>query len=174
MIHSWAVQTIADMTAVSLQHLTSAVLRVQHLSLQQRADLADQIYAHQPNLLLSVIALHRFDCSLAEIEVVLNLLLVLYEAMKATGKAWPVISEDDQDRCLDRISGRLRFSEGLTPPQRTRLISDAVAGHPEPALLAYLVSTLKAQGLAEITTEPRKMLVLVAFNLVECIAYAAP
>jgi hypothetical protein len=33
---------------------------------------------------------------------------------------------------------------------------------------------LKANGLAEVNTEPQKMLVLAAFNLVECIAHTAP
>ena len=48
-------------------------------------------------------------------EVVSNVLFVLDEAMKLSGKSWPVISQDVQERCLTRISGRVRFIEGLTP-----------------------------------------------------------
>ena len=45
--------------------------------------------------------------------MVLNLLLVLHEAMKISRGSWPVISEDVQERCLGRVSGRVRFIEGL-------------------------------------------------------------
>ena len=99
--------------------------------------------------------------------MVLNLLLVFYEAMKGSGSNWPVISEEVQERCLKRISG-------LTPQQQAQATSDAVGDHPEQQLLAYVHGKFKENGLLGIKTEAEKMLMLAALNLVECIAETAP
>ncbi len=98
----------------------------------------------------------------------------LGEAMKASGNAWPVISEDVQDCCLQRISARVRFIEGLTPQQQTQATADAIADHPEQQMLAYIFGKLGDHGLLGIGTEMQKVLVLAALNLVECIAQTAP
>jgi hypothetical protein len=151
-----------------------AVLRVERMSFKERERLADEIHARQPNLLYSVLVLQRFGATLQQIEVVLNLLFVFHEAMKASGKAWPVLSEDVQDRCLQRISGRVRLIEGLPPQQQTQAVSDAIADHPEQQLLAYVFGKFRDHGLGGIETEAQKMLLLAALNLVECIAETAP
>jgi len=53
-------------------------------------------------------------------DVVLNLLLVFHEAMKISGGSWPVISEDLKERCLARVSGRVRFIERLSPQMQAQ------------------------------------------------------
>ena len=101
-------------------------------------------------------------------------LFVFHEVMKLSGRSWPVISEDVQERCPTRISRRVRFIEGLTPGLQTRAISDAIGNHPEQQLLAYVFGRFKENGLLGIETEPEKMLMLAALNLVECIAETTP
>ena len=122
----------------------------------------------------SVLVLQRYGATLEQIEVVLNLLFVFHEAMKCSGRRWPVISEDVQERCLKRISGRVRFIEGLTPPLQAQATSDAVGDHTEQQLLAYVFGKFKENGLLGVKTEAEKMLMLAALNLVECIAETAP
>ena len=162
------------MASISSRNLVDAVLRVERMSFQDRERLAEEVHARQPNLFFSVLALQRYGATLEQIEVVLNLLLVLYEAMKGSGGSWPVISEDVQERCLKRISGRVRFIEGLTPQLQTQATLDAVGDHPEQQLLAYVYGKFKENGLLGIKTEAEKMLMLAALNLVECIAETAP
>jgi len=162
------------MASISSQNLLDAVLRVEHMNFEDRARLADEVHARQPNLLYSVIVLHRFGATVAQIEVVLNLLLVFHEAMRTSGRDWPVVSEDVQDRCLKRVSARARFIEGLSPPLQAQAVADAVGDHPEQHLLAYVLGKLKESDLLAIKTEAEKMLMLVALNLVECIAETAP
>lgn len=101
-------------------------------------------------------------------------LFVFHEAMKLSGKSWPLISEDEQERCLNRVSGRVRFIEGLTPQQQNQAVLDAVQHHPEQQLLAYVFGKFKENGLLGVQTEPEEMLMLAALNLVECIAETAP
>ena len=103
------------MASISSRHLVDAVLRVERMSIQERERLAEEVHAEQPKLFFSVLVLQRYGATLEQIEVVLNLLLVFFEAMKLSGGRWPVISEDVQERCLKRISGRVRFIEGMTP-----------------------------------------------------------
>jgi hypothetical protein len=162
------------MPTISSRLLVDAVLRVERMSFKDRERLAEEIHARQPNLFFSVLVLQRYAATLEQMEVVLNLLFVFYEAMRASGRAWPVISEDVQERCLQRISGRARFIEGLTAQQQTQATRDAIADHPEQQMLAYVFGKFGEHGLLGIETETQKMLMLAALNLVECIAQTAP
>jgi hypothetical protein len=85
-----------------------------------------------------------------------------------------VISEEVQERCLARVSGRVRFIEGLTPQLQAQATLDALGAHPEKQLLAQVFGKFKENGLLGIETEAEKMLMLAALNLVECIAETAP
>jgi hypothetical protein len=100
------------MTAISHELLTGAVVRFERMTFDERIRLADDVYEQQPNLLASVLILHRYGATFEKIEVVLNLPLVFHEAMKGSGMRWPVISNDMQDRCLQRVTARARFIEG--------------------------------------------------------------
>ena len=162
------------MASISSRNLVDAVLRVEQMTFKDRERLADQVHAGQPNLYFSVLILQRYGATLEQIEVVLNLLLVFYEAMKYSGASWPAISEDVLERCLTRITGRMCFIEGLTPQLQALATSDAVGDHAEPQLLAYVFGKFKENGLLGVKTEAEKMLMLAALNLVECIAETAP
>jgi hypothetical protein len=50
-----------------------------------------------------VLVMQRFGATLVQIEVLIELLLVAFTAMKAAGGKWPVISEELQGRCLARL-----------------------------------------------------------------------
>ena len=162
------------MASISSRNLVDAVLRVERMTFEERERLADEVHARQPNLFYSVLVLQRYGATLVQIEVVLNLLLVFYKAMKISGGTWPVVSEDVQERCLKRVSGRARFIEGLSPQLQTQATADAVGDHPEQQLLAYVFGKFKKSDLLGIKTEAEKMLMLAALNLVECIAETAP
>lgn len=127
--------------------LADAVLRTDRMTFQDRERLADEVHARQPSLFFSVLALQRYRATFEQIELVLNLLLVFYEAMKISGRAWPIISEGVQERCLKRISGRVRFIQGLTQQQRTQATLDAIADHPEKHLLGYVFGMFREHGL---------------------------
>ena len=125
--------------SISSRNLVDAVLRVERMSFTERERLADEVHARQPNLFYSVLVLQRYGATLAQIEVVLNLLLIFNEAIKISGggssSTWPVVCEDVQERCLKWVSGRARFIEGLCPQLQTQATADAVGDHPEQQLL---------------------------------------
>ena len=173
------------MATITHRHLADAVLRVEGMSFEERDRLADEVYSRQPNLFASVIVLHRYGATHVQMDVVLNILLVFHEAMRISNSSgrsnaglgasqWPVISEDVQERCLTRISARVRFIEGLSPALQHQAITDAIADHPEQLLLAYVFGKFGESDLLDVKTEAEKMLMLAALNLVECIAETAP
>ena len=86
------------MASISSRNLVDAVLRVEQMTLKDRERLAEEVHEEQPNLFFSVLVLQRYGATLEQIEVVLNLLLVLHEAMKCSGGSLPLISEDVQER----------------------------------------------------------------------------
>lgn len=67
----------------------------------------------QPNLLGSILVLPRMGVSTWQLEVPLHVLLVAFQAMKRSGHAWRTISEHVQESCMQRLTARLRFNEGL-------------------------------------------------------------
>lgn len=162
------------MASISSRNLVDAVLRVERMSSAERERVAEEVHARQPNLFFSVLVLQRYGATLVQIEVVLNLQLVFHEAMKISGGIWPVITEDEQGRCLKRISGRVRFIEGLSPQLQTLATLDAVGDHREQQVLAYVFGKFQESDLLGIKTEAEKMLLRAALNLVECISETAP
>ena len=162
------------MTAISPELLGRAAVAFERMTFQQREKLADEVYARQPNLLASIVVLKVYGASLQQMEFVLNILLVFYEAMRASGLQWPVVSEDDQERCLKRVTGRIRFTEGLPPDLQAKATTDAIADHSEQQLLAFVFGTFKERGLLGIQNEAEKTMLLAALNLAECIADTAP
>jgi len=156
--------------AISQAVLTQAAVDVARMSFAEREQLVDEIYLQQPNLLASVMVQHQMGASLPQTEDLLNILLVAYRTMKISGYHWPVISEDDQDVCLQRLTGKTRFIEGLDAAALQRALSQKIEQHSEPYLLAFILGQLKENDLLGIRTDVEKYLVLAALNLAECIA----
>lgn len=161
--------------ALSPKVLADAALALQHMSHGAQLGLVDEIYAHQPNLLASVLVLQqRMGASLQQIEPLLYILMVTWQAMKGSGLHWPLISEQLQDDCLQRLTAKFAFVEGLPAALKQQAVGEQIDQHAEPHLLALVYDELRKQGWLQITTEIQKYLVLAALNLVECVATSAP
>jgi hypothetical protein len=114
------------MALITQAVLAKAAIAVNGMGMAERVRLADEVFAHQPNLLASVLVLQRMGASLPQMDVPIHILLVAYQAMKTSGHTWPVISEDTQEACLQRLTGRVRFAEGLTPELLQQLIQQYI------------------------------------------------
>ena len=160
------------MTAITKEILANSIIAVRAMDLRQCEQLSDEIHAHQPQLLWSVLALRSFGVTLEQLEVPLNALLVCYQCMKTCGRQWPLISEAMQERCIVRLVARMRFNEGLAPAQAAEAITTFIAEHNERWILAFVFGELDSSKLLAIESEAQKHLVLVTLALVECIAEA--
>jgi hypothetical protein len=161
------------MSAISQAVLADAAVTVGAMGLNERVALADEIFLRQPNLLASVIVQQRMGASLQQIDVLVHVLLVAWQAMKTSDHVWPLISEATQERCLQRLTGRIRFTEGLGPELLERAVRDQIAEHGEPYLLAFAYGHLRDHDLVAVRTDAEQYLLLAALNLVECIAATA-
>lgn len=50
---------------------------------------------------------------MVQVEVTRRNLLMTFEAMKLSGLAWPVVSEDVHAKCMQRLTVRVRVNEQL-------------------------------------------------------------
>lgn len=148
-----------------------ADVAVRRMSHDQKVRLADEIYAQQPNMLASILALPRMGVDMAQLEVALHVLFVTFQAMKLSGHKWPLVTEDIQDGCLQRLTARARFNEGLPQELATKVVEQFHTEHAERYLLAFVYGYLGDHDLMAVRTEAEKYLMMGALNLVECVAF---
>ena len=148
-----------------------ADVAVRRMSHDQKVRLADEIYAQQPNMLASILALTRMGVDMLQLEVALHILLVTFKAMKLSGHKWPLVTEDIQDGCLQRLTARARFNEGLPEELATKVVEQFHTEHAERYLLAFVYGYLGDHDLMAVRNDAEKYLMLGALNLVECVAF---
>jgi hypothetical protein len=151
--------------------MVQAAIDVNGMNQAQKVRLADEIFAQQPNMLASILALPRMGVGMVELEVPLHILLVTFQAMKRSGHAWPIVTEDVQDRCMQRLTARARFNEGLPGDLANQVVEQFCDEHPERYLLAFIYGYLGDHDLLRVRTEAEKYLLLATLNLAECIAF---
>ena len=152
--------------------IVQADIAVRRMSAAQKVSLADEVFARQPNMLASVLVLSRMGVGMVQLEVPLHILFVTFQAMKLSGHGWPLITEDIQDGCLQRLTARARFNEGLPNTLTTQAVQQFCDEHGERYLLAFVYGYLREHDLMAVRTEAEKYLMLGALNLVECVAFA--
>jgi hypothetical protein len=163
------------MSRITVDHLAAAIRKVRGMSAKEKEALADEIYLHQPHLLASCLVQSRFGVEPAAVEFLLNILFVCYQSMKESGLHWCVITEDEQERQMQRWIGAVQFSKqasSVAHGAREQYASQ----HPEQPLLAFVVSETN-QWLREISernvqAESAKFVMMASMNLVNCIAVA--
>ncbi len=151
--------------------IAQAHVRVQRMSLEQKVALTDEIFKEQPTLLASILFLPRMGVSMVQLDLAIHVLLVAFQSMKLSGHCWCVVTEDIQEGCLQRLTARMRFNEGLPPELVAKIVQQYCDEHAERFLLAFVYGYLGDHDLWAVRTEAEKYLVLATLNLVECIAF---
>ena len=151
--------------------MVQADIDVRGMGPAQKVRLADEIFAKQPNLLASILALSRMGVGMVELEVPLHILFVTFQAMKRSGYAWPIVSEDLQDRCMQRLTARARFNDGLQSELADQVVQQFCDEHPERYLLAFVYGYLGEHDLLHVRTDAEKYLLMAALNLADCVAF---
>ena len=71
-----------------------------------------------------------------------------FESVRESGGKLPTITEELQERCLSRITGRAKFIDGVSASAASQGVSDQVASHLEPNLLALCYGLLREMSAA--------------------------
>lgn len=166
------------MTRITQTILAEAVVELERMGQQAQVQLADEIFARQSTLLGAVVVLRRFGASDAQIGIALQLLYVAWLSMKrceAKQKIrWPLITQDDYDLCMQRLTARVNFTEGLPAEQKDEAIKQQIDDYAERYLLAYVFGRLREQGISSLNSDAEHQVWLSSLGIVECIAYTAP
>ena len=159
------------MSRISTAAMARALIAAQAMDLRQKEQLAEEVFRAQPNLLGSVLVLPQLGVALSKVDFAVEILLVCFLAMKESGVSWPVITEEDQDRQLQRFVAITRFGDDLNESLRERSMQQYIADHPEKALLAYMTSETSKWLTRIVPEESDKYVMLAIWNLVNCIAF---
>jgi hypothetical protein len=164
------------MSRITIDNVTAAIRKVRAMSLKEKEALADEIHRCQPHMLASCLVQSRLGVEPAAVEFLLNILLVCYQSMKESSLQWPVITEDEQERQMQRWIGAVQFSELAAGPAADGAREQYASQHPEQPLLAFVLSETN-QWLREISkrnaqAESDKFIMMASMNLVNCIAGA--
>jgi len=162
------------MSRISSEVLIGAEARVRAMDLKQKERLADDLYREQPHVLASFLAQQGLGVSDTKMEFLIELMLICFQAMKDSGAAWPLITEDDQERELARWAASMRIEEELTERRRTQVLKRYIDGHPEKALFAHVHFEVNRWLLGVEPEESDKYVAMTAINFVNCIAFVAP
>ena len=165
------------MSRITIDNVTAAICKVSAMSLREREELAEEIYRCQPQMLACCMVQSRLGVGPTAVEFLLNILLVCYQSMKESGLQWPVITEDGQERQMQRRIGAVQFSEHEAGPAADAALAQYASQHPEQPLLAFVLGETN-EWLREISqrnSEAKcdKFVMMASMNLVNCIA-AAP
>lgn len=140
------------------------------MGLREKEGVCDRVYAVQPNLLHSVLAVRSFGVDLATIDVLIDILIVLQLAVEESGQVLATVTEADQERELRRFTASIRFAEGLSGDAFAQSFKQTTAYKREPFLLAHVMDVLKRSGIADFRDDASKYSFLAAINLVNCVA----
>jgi hypothetical protein len=164
------------MSRISIENVAAAIRKVSAMSLAQKEALADEIHQRQPYMLASCLVQSTLGSKPSAVEFLLRVLLVCYQSMKESGLEWPVITEDEQGRQMQRWIGAVRFSENSAGPVAERAREQYLCGHPEQSLLAFVLSETdqwrRQVSEREREAESDKFVMMASINLVNCIAAA--
>ena len=140
------------------------------MNLKEKEEQFDVIHKEQPNLLASILVLHKMGRTYEEMDVLFHILLVAHLALKTSDTRIEMISEDLQEQLMTRYKGHLKFMEDLSEEDRDRALSDYMDNHDEMPLMAYVLKQMKVAGFPYKQDEDSKVLVLCGMNIVNCIA----
>ena len=159
------------MSRISYNALAQAITTVRAMDMKQKEQLADELFRAQPHLLGSFLAQKQLGVSLEKMDFLMDLLLICFQAMKESGLTWPVITEDELDRQLQRYIAIVKFGNDLGKSLRDQSMQQYIEDHPEKELLAY-VQVETANWLNRIVPEETdKYVMMAAANFVNCIAF---
>jgi len=153
------------------QQLANASLKVVAMNIRQKEVVMDEIFKSQPNLLASVLILAQMGNSLEQVGILIDLLLVIHELVRASGKTLKLVSESELDQQVSRFVAHLKSSENLGSEKANRAIDAYVKSHPEKVLLAYAIDEMQKAGFTELQHEASKLLFISGIGLVNCVAY---
>jgi hypothetical protein len=160
------------MAKIQQSALVKAIDQFNDMDITAKEKIADEIYREQPNLLASVIVLNQMGNRLEHVEVILNILMVSYLALKNSGIKINKVSEKIQQKELEKLVNHANLTKNIDSKKEFEAMSRFVYDKSEEILMAFVLSTMEEAGLADLPKESSKYLMMSGINIVNCIGAA--
>ncbi|MFK5892527.1 MAG: hypothetical protein QM504_04835 [Pseudomonadota bacterium] len=160
------------MPMISEANIVSAVRTISAMDTKKKEILCDEIFVEQPNLLASVLVQQQMGNELQEIDVLLNVLMVLYIAIKESGHKISKITENEQEHQMKLFSATVKSTEGMKDIFIETSLNKFIEDHKESNLLSYVVGEMRSANFFKNRKESSKYLIMAGINLASCIATA--
>lgn len=160
-----------SLSRISSKILTKAIHIIQSMDLNKKGLLIDDIHKTQPAMLASILVLPTLGVSMQKTEEALNFLLVCFLCMTLSERDWPQITEEIQEKQLQRFIAQICFTDGLNNSLLTHSVQQFIKQHPEKHLLAWVSMQTTQRLSADVMDESDKHIFLSTWNLVNCIAF---
>ena len=161
------------MARITQKTLVDSVRRVAAMDVPTKLRLVDEMFREQPNMLASVLVQKQLGVSEQKMDFLVQLVLVMFVAMRESGIDWPCISVAEQDRQMNKTAGIVSLNQGLAPELLSRAADFHLKEHPEKVLLAYVVGNISEWMQKIEVEESDKYIIMAAINSVNCLAYCA-
>ena len=146
------------MAKINNKHIADAVAQVERLSIKEKERMIDEVYQQQPHILASILVQQQLGSKLEHIDVLLQILMVIWQAVKFSGHQIAFISENEQDKHHKRLLGHIQFWQPLPEYLEDNALNDYINNHPEKNLYAYVNSAVMEAGFLQLTEEHGKYL----------------
>ena len=160
------------MTTITHDHLFRAIQIASNMSIKDKEVVCDEIFIEQPNLLSSVLVQAQMGNTLEEVDVLLEILIVLYLALKESGEKIEKISEEEQAHELSVYAEVIIFTEGMDACTVVSSFNQYFENQDDRMLFEYVVGKMKDARLFENQKECSKYLLMAGMNLINCIRKA--
>lgn len=156
------------MVKISKSTLKKAIQKSERFTLEEKMKALEQIALKQPHIFASVLVQNQMGNSFEQMEVLLNILLVSFLALKEAGINIVQISEKDQEAGLQKLLNNVKESR----LSKSGAIQEYINSNSERLLLAYACDEMRKAGFFDLQHENSKFLIMAGINIVNCIASA--
>jgi hypothetical protein len=160
------------MVKIKESALIEAIKRSNQMDLTESEKVVDEIYIEQPNLLASVLVQNQMGNKIEDVEVLLNILIVTFLALKYSDVKLEMISESLQKKEMAKYAGHFEFLEGLNQQNTEEAINQFSKNKSEKLLLSYVIGAMMEAGFTKRKNESAKYLLMSGINIVNCICVA--
>ena len=163
---------VGEMKNITAAHLSRAINKIAFMPLEEKSELADEIFISQPVLLSSILVQKKLGNSYEQVEVLINILLTIYEAMKEAKITIHSISQAEYERQMMKTVAQIKFSERMNKELLGQSVDQYIEHHPDKFLFAYITNEMVKFGFHDLKHESSGFLLLTGINLAACIAEA--
>jgi len=128
--------------------ISDSVKHYRALDIKSKEKLSEEVFAAQPDILLEVVALSKLNVPMEKMEVVFNLLFILYDVFQKTSEVkLPKITYDMIDKSYKKSFDMLNYLDKEGMEDGLALMYKSIGKDPYQAVLKFFVFYLKDNGL---------------------------